>query len=141
MEALGEVDTELTQQRQGVAVLHAFGNGLAAESLGEIDDGFDNMLVGGTVHEPSYELNVDLQIFDIEFLHVRERSESRSEIIERDTATESHNPVGEGVTCFEIPHDRSLGDLENKVGRVSPTSPNLIVDEGQHVRIHQRFGG
>jgi hypothetical protein len=59
--ALRVVDAVLAQQLQRVLVLDALGDGLLAESAGEVDDRLDEVLVGGVEGQVADELDVDLE--------------------------------------------------------------------------------
>ncbi len=49
IKALGEINSVFAQQLQCFAVLHAFGDRLLTEPLGDVHDRFDEVLVCGVV--------------------------------------------------------------------------------------------
>ena len=94
---LRAVHTVVCQELLRFATLDALGDRAFAEALRDGDERRDDELVGAVGRAAGDELAVDLEVVEREVLEVVEAAEAGAEVIERETAPERGQPLGEAV--------------------------------------------
>ena len=102
MIALRKIHTQLADELECLFVFDELGDGLLAESSGQVDHGAHEDLVGGAIGQGPDELPVDLEVLTREVLEVVERPEAHPEVVQRQPTPVRPDPFGERVGVREV---------------------------------------
>ena len=112
--ALCVADAEGVEEGEGLVVLDEFGDGVGAESVGDVDDGFDDELVGGCLGESFDEFAVDFEEVEFEVFEVVEGREAGAEVVEREVAAVLAEGVGELLGVFDVRDCGGFGEFDDE---------------------------
>ena len=141
VEALREIDAKVPEKLQSLAVLDALGDRLTAEPLRKIDDGLDNMLIRRTCDEIADELDIDLQVSDGQPLHMGERAEAGTEIIQGETQPRATTPRA-NASPLSISRMRAVSVIsKTRLEGSAPASIDLVLNQRQQIDGDHRLGG
>ncbi len=104
--------THLAQQLQGGQVLYPFGHHGQTQRLGHAHDGTDDGTTARTAGQLENERLVDLQAIELVLMHVAERRETGTEVVQHDAHAVLgqllHGALGHG----RLGHQRTLGQFQ-----------------------------